>query len=178
MLWMGICSPHHAVTTTLVRPDLVRQLISLITAGILSCISWGSKPMWNCTHISSKHIKSDWQHSYAVDGDMEPPLCCYHHTCGTWFGKSAEIMDHFWVPNDTIMHWLMLLTHMVESGRQTLYAVDGEMEPPSYAVTTTLSPVLESQLILLITSGCQMIPSCIGWRSTPTWMVRPSTPNT
>jgi hypothetical protein len=44
--------------------------------------------------------------------DMEPPPCCYHHTCGIAFGKSAEIMDHCWVPNDTIMQWLRLSSHM------------------------------------------------------------------
>jgi len=115
-LWMGIWSPHHAVTTTLVGPDLEsHQLRSWITAGcqmIPSCSGWGSHPTWNDSHIHSKHKQGIWQILNDVDGDMEPPPCCYQHNCGTGFGKSAEIMDHCWVSKDTIMQWLRLSSHM------------------------------------------------------------------
>ena len=97
MLWMGlwIWSPRHAVTTTLVGLDLESQLKSWITPRfqkIPSCSGWGSHPTWHDSHIYSKHVKGDWWTLYAVDGnmDMEPPPCCYHHTCWTGFGKSAE----------------------------------------------------------------------------------------
>jgi len=43
---------------------------------------------------------------------MEPSSCCCHHMCGIGLGMSAEIMDHCWVPNDTIMQWLRLSSHM------------------------------------------------------------------
>ena len=162
------------------------ELKSWIIAGgqtILSCIGWGSKPTLNGSHNYSKHMKGNWQILYAVDGDMGPPTCCYHHTCGTKFGKAelkssitaggqmilscigwavldgvmelpsccyhhtcggrfqkaAEIIDHCWVTNDTIMHWLRLLTHIEWDShihskhikQRTLYAVNGVMEPPS-----------------------------------------------
>jgi hypothetical protein len=115
MLSMGIWSLCHAVTTTLVGPDLESQVKSWISAGcqmIPSCSGWGSHPTWNDSHINSKHIQGDCQTLYDVDGDMEPPSCCYHHTCGTRFGKSGEIMDLCWVSNDTIMQWLRLSSHM------------------------------------------------------------------
>ncbi len=52
--------------------------------------------------------------SYVVDGNMEPPSCCYHCTCVTQFGKSAEFINHcwVWVQNDTIMQWLRLSFYM------------------------------------------------------------------
>jgi len=93
--------------------------------------------------IHSTYIKGDSQssYSYAVDGDMEPPSCCYHHTCGTGIGKSTEIIDHYQVQNDTIMQWLRLSSHMkwfplpFQTYKKLLttfiYAVDGDMEPPS-----------------------------------------------
>ena len=93
MLWMGIWSLHHAVTTTLVGPDLESQVKLWISAGcqmIPSCSGWGSHPAWNDSHINSKHIQGDCQTLYAVDGDMEPPSCCYHHTCGTGFGGQLK----------------------------------------------------------------------------------------
>ena len=83
------CCYHHTGGT-----GFCSQLKSWITAGcqmIPSCSGWGSHPTWNDSHIHSKHIKGRyWQILYAVDGDMEPPPCCYHHTCGTGFGKLAE----------------------------------------------------------------------------------------
>jgi len=56
-----------------------------------------------------------------VNGVMEPQSCCYHHTCGTGFRKSADIMDHCWVSNDTIMQcfphpfqtYVMWLTNII-----------------------------------------------------------------
>ena len=93
MLLMRIWSPHHAVTTTLVEPDLECQMKSWSTAGcqmIPSCSGWGSHPLWHDYQIHSEHINCNWQILYAVDGDMEPPPCCYYHTCGTGFGKLAE----------------------------------------------------------------------------------------
>jgi len=41
------------------------------------CSGWGSKPTWNGSHILSKHILGDWQHSYDVDRDMDVSSCCY-----------------------------------------------------------------------------------------------------
>ncbi len=75
MLWMGIWSPHCAVTTIiLVGLDFESQLKSIITAGcrmIPSYIGRGSKPIWNGSHIHSKQMKSDWQTIYAMTGDMD-----------------------------------------------------------------------------------------------------------
>jgi hypothetical protein len=88
---------------------------SWITVGyqiIPSCSGWGSHSTWNDSYIHSKIYKVIAK-QFVVDGDMEPPPCCYHHTCGTGFRKSpAEIMDHCWVSNDTIMQWLRLSSHM------------------------------------------------------------------
>ena len=39
------------------------------------CIGWGPKPMWNGSHIHSKHIQDVWQSSHAVNGDMDPSSC-------------------------------------------------------------------------------------------------------
>jgi hypothetical protein len=94
------------------RPDLVIRLKSRITTGcqmIPMCSGWGSKATWNGSHlVHSKHISIDWQASHVVDGVVEPPSCCYHHTCGTEFGKSSQIKDHCWVPNEMIILWLSI----------------------------------------------------------------------
>ena len=58
--------------------------ISCITSRlymISSCIGWGYKPTWNGSHFHSIHIQGVWDHSYGVDGRMDPLSCHFHHTC-------------------------------------------------------------------------------------------------
>jgi len=75
-------------------------------------------PIWchsqpDVTNVTTGYVRLlHNEPSYAADRDMEPPPCCYHHTCGIGFGKSAEIMDHSSVSNDTIMQWLRLSSHI------------------------------------------------------------------
>jgi hypothetical protein len=46
------------------------------------CIDWDPRHTWNDSLIPSKHIHGVWEHSYAVDGQMQmdPPSCHFHHT--------------------------------------------------------------------------------------------------
>jgi hypothetical protein len=110
MLQMGIWSPHHAVTTTLVGSHLENQLKSWITAGcqmIPSCSGWGSHPTWNDSHIKrwlTNILCCGW--GYGAPIMLLPP----HLWDKIW--KSAEIMDLCWVSNDTIIQWLRLSSRM------------------------------------------------------------------
>jgi len=77
------------------------------------CRGWGSKPIWNGSHIHSKHIKGAWQPSYALDGAMDPSSCHYHHTCQSRFGMSAESPGHCCLLlNETFVYWLRLQTQV------------------------------------------------------------------
>ena len=102
---------------------------------------WGSKPTWNGSHIHSRHIKGDWQPSYAFDRDMDPSSCRYHHTCWSWLGRSAGIFGHCLARNDTAVHsgWVSKPTwngsyfpsrHIKEDWKSS-YAFDGNMDPSS-----------------------------------------------
>ena len=111
MLWLGIWIRHHAITITLVGQDLGSQLKAGVTAwhqmlSLSGC--WGSKPSWDGSQIHSKHIRGDWQPSYAVDRDMDPSSCHYNHTCCSGFEKSAKIQAHCLAPND-VLEWLLRL---------------------------------------------------------------------
>ena len=111
MLWMGIWIHHHAVTNTFVGPDLVSRHNALVTAGQhmrLLCSGWGSKPTWIGSPIPSEHMRSDWQPSYAVDGDMDPSSCCYQHICWPRFNKKAKSMGHCEIQHETVVKWLRL----------------------------------------------------------------------
>jgi hypothetical protein len=78
MQWMGIYSPHHVVTITLVGPDSESRLKSWITAGCQmtapSCSGWGSHPTWNDSKIHSIHIKikGDWHYHMQWMGVWSP----------------------------------------------------------------------------------------------------------
>ena len=66
--------------------NLGSRLISWVTAMLQMMqgwIGWGPRPTWNGSHIHSIHIQVQgvWDHSYAVDGEMGPTSCHYHHTC-------------------------------------------------------------------------------------------------
>ncbi len=66
--------------------NLGSWLISWVTARLQMMqgwIGWGPRPTCNGSHIHSIHIQGIWDHSYvvAVDGQMGPPSCHYHHTC-------------------------------------------------------------------------------------------------
>ena len=113
---MGIWSPHNAVTTTLVGPNLESQLKSWIAAGCQmtpSWSGWGSHPTWNDYLTCSKYVKCYWKHYMLWMG-----IWCPHHAITTRLvGPDFErqlksVMDHCWVPNDTIMQWLRVLSLM------------------------------------------------------------------
>ncbi len=76
------------------------------------CSGWGSRPTWNGSHIHLKHIQGDWQHSYAVDDQMDPSPCCYQRTCWPRFGDMTKILGWSYFLNHTNLKWLRLKTHM------------------------------------------------------------------
>ncbi len=58
------------------------ETVSLVCAQMMPWHSnWGSKPIWNGSHIHFKHIQGDCQPLYAVDGSMDPWSCHSYHTC-------------------------------------------------------------------------------------------------
>ena len=97
MQWMGIWIQHYAITMTNTHAgsDLEsQQMKSWVTALCQMnpmCIGSGPKPTWNGSYIHSKHMKGVWQPSYALDWDMDPSSCHYHHTYWPKFGKSAAV---------------------------------------------------------------------------------------
>ena len=109
MLWMGIWSPHHAVTTTLVGPGLESQLKSLITAKckmISSCSGWCSYMEWfplpfqTYQRLLATFICCGWRSGAPIM--LSPPQLAVK------IGKLAEIMDHWWSPNDMILPFFRL----------------------------------------------------------------------
>ena len=148
---------------------------------ITLCIGWGSYPTWNYSrHIHSKQTKKgDWLTSYVMDGDMEPPSHCYHHTCGTQCENSAEIIDHCWVPSQITPSCSGWGSHPTWNGFhiqpkhlqgdwQTHMQWMGIWSPHHDVTTTRVGPNLERQLRSWTTAGLQMTPSCRGWGSHPT----------
>jgi hypothetical protein len=59
------------------------------------CTDWGSRSTSNDSHIHSKH-KRFWEHSYAGDGEMDPPSCLFHHDCSSQINWDGGIHgSHF-----------------------------------------------------------------------------------
>ena len=175
MQWMGIWSPHCAVTTKWTRFGKSAEIIDhcWVPNDIPSCSHRGSHPTWNDSHNQSKHIKGDWQTLYAVDEDMKPLSCCY---CTTLMRPDLEsqlkIIDHFWVPNDTSMQSQRLSNTLNDSHNQAKH-IKGDWQRLyasccyHHTCGTIVGLDLESQLKSWITAGCQMIPSCSCWGSKP-----------
>ncbi len=89
MLQIGIWSPHHAVTTILVGPDLESQLKSWITAGsqmIPSCSGRGSHSTWNDSYIHSNIYKVIAKHYMMWMGIWSP----HHAVTTTLVGPDLE----------------------------------------------------------------------------------------
>ncbi len=56
------------------------------------CIGWGPRPTWKGSHIVFNCMHGGWEHSYAVDGQMDPPSCHpYPPHCHSW--GAAMISD-------------------------------------------------------------------------------------
>jgi len=177
MLWMGIWSPHHAVTTTLVGPGLESQLKSLITTRckmIPSCSGWGSHPTWNGSHFHFKHIKSYWQPSYMLWMGIWSP---HHAVTTTLVGPNLESPTRWqmkpscsgWGSHPT-MEWFPHPLKAYKRGLTYFICCGWGSVAPHHAFTSTLvGPDLECQLKSLMTSGRQMISSCIVWGSKHTW---------
>jgi hypothetical protein len=77
-------------------------------------IGWRPRSARNSSHILSKHVQSDWEHSYAVDGQMDPPSCHYPHTyCRRRLPKGFNKISRLKLGyNDVMVHWLRPQTHM------------------------------------------------------------------
>jgi hypothetical protein len=173
----------HAVTSTLIGPEVGSPLKPLVSAEhqmILLGNGWGSKPTWNGSHIHSRHIKGDWQPSYAFDRDMDPSSCRYHHTCWSWLGRSAGIFGHCLAWNDTAVHsgWVSKPTwngsyfpsrHIKEDWKSS-YAFDGNMDPSSCRYHHTCWSWLERSdgVFGHCWAPKDMTVHC-GWGHKPTW---------
>ncbi len=88
IMWMGILTNHHAITTTFDDSDFGGWLKSWGTAGLQTipwCISgWGSKPTWNGSRV-------------------------HHHFWLFRFWRLDEILRYSLVTNNTLVHqWLRL----------------------------------------------------------------------
>ncbi len=132
MLWMGIWSPHHAVTTTLVGPGLESQLKSLITTRckmIPSCSGWGSHPTWNGSHFHFKHIKSYWHLHICCGWGYGAPIMLLppHLWDPIWKVLPGDKWNHHAVVEALIPPWNGSHIHSkhTQGGWHTSYAVDG-----------------------------------------------------
>jgi hypothetical protein len=79
-------------------------------------------------------------HSYDVDGQMDPQSCHFNYNVGEEFRELAEFLDHSEVAHDVKVGWLRPQTHMEWFPHLPYvhimildhsYAVDGQMDPPS-----------------------------------------------
>ena len=107
-----ICLYHYhcSVTTTSTSddPDSWQKTMPLVV-----CNDWRSRPTQYGSYIHVRHIQSDWQPSYAVDGHMDMSSLCYHHKCSTrvlaWFCQKVLSLL---APNHVVLQWLRLKTHV------------------------------------------------------------------
>ena len=151
MLQMGIWSPHHAVTTTLVGSHLENQLKSWITAGcqmIPSCSGWGSHPTWNDSHIKrwlTNILCCGW--GYGAPIMLLPPHLWDQIWRVRW--NHGSLLGVKWYHHAVVE---ALIPHgMIPTSTQNIYKVIDKhymlwmgIWSPHHAVTTTLAgPDLE-----------------------------------
>ncbi len=127
-LWFHQC----ATAITHVGPDS-RKMAPRLQLGYKWCHSTLFKVLAPYGLVSIPHplIKGVWDHSYAVDGQMDLS-----------FWKLTEFLVQRWFTiNDVMVHWLRPKTHMewfpfhihskhIKYVWDHSYAVDGQMDPP------------------------------------------------
>ncbi len=113
---------------------------------------------------------------------MEPSATRYHRPCWSRFWQSAESLGHTarlqlqtiplcsgWGSHPT-MEWFPHPLKAYKRGLTYFICCGWGSVAPHHAFTSTLvGPDLECQLKSLMTSGRQMISSCIVWGSKHTW---------
>jgi hypothetical protein len=101
------CQFHHTVC-----PDHLQTYpTSFDAVGLLKiiwCSGCGSGPTWNGSHIHMIHIQGVWHHSSAMDWQMDPPSCHYHHACLPRFANLSKFVWRSWGSNDIMVEWLRL----------------------------------------------------------------------
>jgi len=126
-----------------------------------------------------QYTQSVWQHSYGVDGQMDPLPCHYYHIWWPRFENAAEILGHFWASHHTIEVWLRLLTHIVWFSHPQKHITKlfdnfhmmlmGRTIHHHATATTHDDPDLRVQLKSWVTSGHQTIPLSGGSGCRSTW---------
>ncbi len=79
------------------------------------CHGWGSQPTQTASHIHIKHIKSVWEHWYAVHGYMTVSSNSYtqlYPVIPAILGSDFVVLGHLWSQNDVIMPLLRLTANL------------------------------------------------------------------
>ena len=75
---------------------------------MVKCSDWGCRPNQDWSHINVRHMQGVWQHSNAVDVNMDASLQHYGHSHWPSFGKSPRNLGNSWATNDGEVQWLRL----------------------------------------------------------------------
>ena len=143
MLWMGRWIHHNTISTMIVHLKLIEmaEFMGHTWATYDVILHW----LMPQTHMKlfqlhSKHVQCVWEHSYAGDGEMDPPSCLFHHDHSSqfnWDGDSQvtpglHMMSYCsdWgsrsTSNDSHIH-----SKHIHGVWEHSYSVDEEMDPPS-----------------------------------------------
>ena len=131
-------------------------------------------------------MKSIWQHSYAVDGDMDQSSSHIQQTCWPRCEKSEKALDHCLALYVALQHWLRLQTHMewlthppqTYEGVYNIHMLWMGIRIHNHANSTSLvGPDLGSQWNPVSLLGPVWSPTALVEESNTHGMVYTSTPN-
>ena len=141
---------------------------------MVKCGDWGCRPNQDWSHINVRHMQAVWQHSYAVDVNMDVSLQHYSRSHWPSFGKSPRNLGNSWATNDGEVQWLIEAvdpiktdpTSMSDSckmfGNYYMQWMCIWMCP--YIITAALiDQSLGSHLEIWVLPGQQMMVKCSDW---------------
>ncbi len=143
MQWIWIWMRPNNIPAAPAYQALGSHLEIWVTPGqqmMVKCGDWGCRPNQDWSHINVRHMQGVWQHSYAVDVNIDVSLSLQHYCRSHWpsFGKSPRNLGNSWAtrmmvkcsdrgcrPNQDWSH--INVSHM-QGVRQHSYAVDVNMD--------------------------------------------------
>ena len=82
ILWMRRWIHHHAISIMIVHLKLIEmaEFTGHTWATYDVILHWlMPQTHMKLSQLHSKHVQCVWEHSYAVDGEMDPPSCLFHY---------------------------------------------------------------------------------------------------